>query len=65
MSKKHFILFAETIKNKFCLDKPWAEIPVATRRAALDAVEIVEQVALDSNPRFDSRRFRAACGVFA
>lgn len=63
MTKKHFELFAETIKNKFGLDRPWNTLCDGTQTNALAAVDCVVQVAMQSNPRFDARRFRAACGV--
>lgn len=63
MTKKHFILFAAAIKSKFHLDQPWAEVHVNTQSAALSVIDVVCEVAHESNDRFDETRFRRACGV--
>lgn len=63
MTKKHFILFAETIKNMFQLDRPWRDLSKMEQDAALAATAIVCHVAHTSNDRFDETRFRRACGV--
>lgn len=65
MTKKHFVALAAEIKTRFNLDidRPWSEHPETIRMAALDAVQVVCNVAYNANPRFDERRFRAACGV--
>lgn len=64
MTKQYLEAFAAEIKAKFGLDRPWAEVHLNTQSHALSAVAVVCKVANDFNPKFDERRFRAACGVF-
>lgn len=63
MTKKHFIKLAAEIKSEFQLDCPWDTLSPTMKTAALASVAVVCKVAADANPRFDERRFRAACGV--
>lgn len=64
MTKQYLEAFAAEIKSRFGLDRPWAEVPLDTQSHALSCVGVVCMVARDSNPKFEERRFRAACGVW-
>lgn len=63
MTKQYLEALAKEIKAAYMLDRNWNEIPEETQNAALVAINIVIEVSVASNDRFDSRRFRAACGV--
>jgi len=54
MTKKHFIQFANEIKNLVVQGK---------RKEAEAACVVVVNVGFDANPRFDKARFIAACGL--
>jgi hypothetical protein len=51
MTKKHFILMAETIKR------------IVDMKERRQMAELNAQVCAKSNPRFDRARFMKACGL--
>ena len=53
MSRKHFELLAQRIRN------------IADSQSRRQAAEAVSEVCAMTNPRFDQARFLAACGVEA
>ena len=53
MTRKHFEMVAQTVSLIKC--------PIARKEVARDWVGMLRQF----NPRFDSKRFFAACGVAA
>lgn len=63
MTKMHFIAFAAEIKRRYGLDQVWESHSIETRYAALDAIQLVCNVAHEFNPKFDETRFRRACGA--
>jgi len=58
MTKKHFILMAETFRNTLT-NAEGANARIAT----IECIEGFMRVAASTNSRFDYDRFRTACGM--
>jgi len=67
MSKKHFEALATKFNEKMTVLKTTEYLNGDERAAALNATtsaaQLVADVCADANPRFDTRRFLAACGI--
>jgi hypothetical protein len=59
MTKKHYIQFAEYIRNRFNEAGTDHELNMRTTVA----MEMVIKIATQDNPRFDRNRFMSACGL--
>lgn len=69
MTKKHFIAIAEMFKTQVETVSSTEYLSEAEAAASLCTIKCSVagfiSLAAQDNPRFDARRFRTACGVFA
>jgi hypothetical protein len=62
MTRKHFVQMAAIIRQTLTDNR---HSPAVARARAMETANAFMQLALASNPRFDSERFLRACGLQA